>query len=163
MAGISRGGAAPRGTGYKSFLPPRSVLGLFWAPLSQMTCTPTHFYPNYDVWSKIIFLVEGPFKTQLVIYPASEQPVYLIILLLLFVFVRCICPVYLYLYLYLSVVFDSFAAIVAVQQCPGQISQAVWRPNNGVLPPALSWSQVTQYCKKLRRKLFTLPCTTNRV
>ena len=75
--------------------------------------------------AKLFFLVEGPFKTQLVIYPASEQPVYLIILLLLFVFVRCICPVYLYLYLYLSVVFDSFAAIVAVQQCPGQISQAV--------------------------------------
>ena len=39
-------------------------------------------------------------------------------------------------------VFDNFAPIVAVQ-CPGKISQAVWRPNNGVLPPALSWSQVT--------------------
>ena len=41
-------------------------------------------------------------------------------------------------------VFDNCAPNVAVQGCPaGRVSQAVWRPNNGDLPPALSWSQVT--------------------
>ena len=39
----------------------RSVLGVFWAPLSQMTFTPPHFYPKYVIWSKVIFLVEDPF------------------------------------------------------------------------------------------------------
>ena len=39
--------------------PPRLVSGLVWAPLSQMT----HFYPKYEVWSKVnIFCWRVPFS-----------------------------------------------------------------------------------------------------
>ena len=40
---------------------PSSVLGVFWAPLSQMTYTPPHFHTKYVVWGKVNFSVEDPF------------------------------------------------------------------------------------------------------
>ena len=39
----------PRGTEPDTLRPLRSVLGGVWAPLSQMTFTPSHFYLNYVV------------------------------------------------------------------------------------------------------------------
>ena len=67
--------AALQGTRYTFFYPPRSVLGVFWASLSQMTYNPPIPTQNMRFEAKVNFLAEDPFKQILKLIFIVGEPV----------------------------------------------------------------------------------------